>query len=721
MDGDGRSPSPAARSPRLFLGARAERWLYALVAGAATLWVACLFYASLRLQTSYTGTLPLAKPGEWSAPLDDVFIHFDFARAIARGHPFEWSEGNGYSSGGTSLLYPFVLAFGYWVGFRRMNLMIWAAIIACVSVLALLLGSRRLFRDLPRWTSYLLLPALLGVGVLDWSFFSGMEVALFLAVWVGTLIAWDDLLRGPPDAAPPPRPGRMALLLGVWGGFLVATRPEAAVLVALFSLSAGAVIRQRHGTRRALRAVLFSALPGAFMVIGHAVLNKIYTGDSTAAGALVKLEMYHPHLNRSQVLDAWWFHVKYQFMRVGDYHLSDVRGVGFIPYVLALVSLVPRTTRRYGAMLVGSTVIWVAITALNGQVRWQNERYVMPAVAWMLLAAALGTAVLIGKTWALGRRGKVLRVATTAIAVVAVGLSAYHQRSKFRDQVWFFGRASRNIRDQHMRVGRLLRLLEPRPHRVLVGDAGAIPYVSDLPALDIIGLGGYKRLPFDRATRLGIGAGIELLERIPPSDRPDLLAIYPSWWGTFPLWFGEVLAEVPVEGNVICGGAAKVLYRPHWSSFEGSDRPFATAPGERVADELDFADIVNEAAHQYVLDGAVGYVDMKLLPNPASPTKDVWDAGRIAPQGSRERFVLHHLAPRKPTRLLFRGAPAQPAEIMVSVNGHSIGKVFLPAREGWVEVPLMVPADVVKETSSVELTAERGEHVLHHLFVLQRP
>ena len=130
MDGDGRSPSPAARSPRLFLGARAERWLYALVAGAATLWVACLFYASMRLQTSYTGTLPLAKPGEWSAPLDDVFIHFDFARAIARGHPFEWSEGNGYSSGGTSLLYPFVLAFGYWVGFRRMNLMIWAAIIA---------------------------------------------------------------------------------------------------------------------------------------------------------------------------------------------------------------------------------------------------------------------------------------------------------------------------------------------------------------------------------------------------------------------------------------------------------------------------------------------------------------------------------------------------------------------------------------------------------------
>ena len=32
----------------------------------------------------------------------------------------------------------------------------------------------------------------------------------------------------------------------------------------------------------------------------------------------------------------------------------------------------------------------VVLVALNGQVRWQNERYVMPAVAWMLIMTALG-------------------------------------------------------------------------------------------------------------------------------------------------------------------------------------------------------------------------------------------------------------------------------------------------------------------------------------------
>src|SRR5688572_31778734 len=80
----------------------ADRALFSVWTGALTLFAACLFYASMRLQIRSTGGLPLASPNDWSAPLDDVFIHFDFARAIARGYPFQWSEGNGYSSGGSS-------------------------------------------------------------------------------------------------------------------------------------------------------------------------------------------------------------------------------------------------------------------------------------------------------------------------------------------------------------------------------------------------------------------------------------------------------------------------------------------------------------------------------------------------------------------------------------------------------------------------------------------
>ena len=171
-----------------------EPFLYVLVAAIVTLVAARSFYKAQEWQLGQAIAWALGSdfdplkretlPAIWSAPLDDVFIHFDFARSAARGFPFEWIDGNGYSSGGTSLLYPLVLALGLRIGFYGLSLMHFAAIVAATSVFGLLLGLRLCFRDLPRITSYFLPFGLLSVGALNWSLFSGMEVAFFLAVWV---------------------------------------------------------------------------------------------------------------------------------------------------------------------------------------------------------------------------------------------------------------------------------------------------------------------------------------------------------------------------------------------------------------------------------------------------------------------------------------------------------------------------------------------------------
>jgi hypothetical protein len=153
-------------------------WLYVALAALATLASGRLFYGYMLHQTG----------GEWSAPLDDVFIHFDYARATARGAPFQWTEGNGYSSGNTSLSYPFVLAFGYWLGFRSSSLMMWAAVVASMATLGFLWSLPRLFGALPRATHFLAIAGIFSVGALSWSLWSGMEVAFFLGVW-GLLLA----------------------------------------------------------------------------------------------------------------------------------------------------------------------------------------------------------------------------------------------------------------------------------------------------------------------------------------------------------------------------------------------------------------------------------------------------------------------------------------------------------------------------------------------------
>jgi hypothetical protein len=592
------------------------------------------------------------------------------------------------------------------LGFKKLELMVWAALVACVGVFSLLIAARRLAAGLPRWATYLFPPGLLCIGALDWSLFSGMEAALFLALWAGALIAWDDLcsLSGDREQSL----GKPAALLGFWGACVVATRPEGAAALLVLALSAVWITRAR-GLRSAIELLALAGAPALLVLVAHSTANRLLTGESTAAGALVKLELHHPFLTSGEVFSAWLFFLKYQVLRITQYHFSDVPAFGWIAWALAAVPVFFASTRRAALVLWASSVSWVMIVALNGQVRWQNERYTMPAVAWLLLCAALGLAVLLSRAALLRNRWNTLGA---AIAVVATGFFIAHQMPRFREQIWFFGRASRNILDQHLTAGELIRRdTGLKSKRVLVGDAGAIPYAADVPALDVIGLGGFRGLPFARATRINIASAIELIERIPPAERPDLLAIYPGWWGDFPLWFGTRVAAVPVRGNVICGGASKVLYRPRWQPLDESGVPFSLEPGERVLDSVDPADLVSEQEHQYSLsEPHLGQVYMKLLPNPARPTEDLWDAARLVPPGISESFQLKNLAPNRPLILVFRSAATAQNDFDISVPGQRATHVQLKASDGWLETHILLPAPHASQLS-VRLgpsTTERG-------------
>jgi hypothetical protein len=289
-----------------------------------------------------------------------------------------------------------------------------------------------------------------------------------------------------------------------------------------------------------------------------------------------------------------------------------------------------------------------------------------------------------------------------------------HQAPNMRDQIWFFGRASRNIRDQHIIAGKVLA--ERNPRRVLVGDAGAIIYASDRPGLDLIGLGGYHDLPFARAGINGLGASIELIERMPPDDRPDYMALYPSWWGDLPPMFGKRLVGVPVFGNVICGGAEKVLYKADWSALDREGIPRTLRDGERVVDELDVADLVSEKAHRYNMPKPqMGFVVHRLLPEPGSGKRDLFDAGRIIPGGEAERGTF--VVPQRSGRLVVRVVPSKPIAADVHIDGKLVGRLTSPAVKTWTELSMDLPADV-PATFTLSLTPVEGEWVTYHVWIV---
>lgn len=780
------------------LSRRADRSLYVLWAAICTLISARSFYGYMLKQTG----------GEWSAPLDDVFIHFDYARATALGHPFEWTVGNGYSSGNTSLTYPFVLAIGWLVGFTGRELMKWAAIVAMMCVFGTLLAVRRLFVEgasdtWGRIALFLLPPVFLGVGALTWSLWSGMEVAFFLATWAIALSAWWDLeravRRGSPFAT-------KAWLLGLAGGLMVVTRPEAALTIAIFGLATACTIRRR-GAAAMIGLLVRAGLPAALLLIAQSVANRIFTGEVSANGAIVKLALNNPYMTGEEKLADWVFNVRYAALRNLDYHFAHIEGdwmselvaawpgapsvvvylartawwAGVVPLILAVLPLCFRRTRRTAIVLWAQIVAWVLVVAFNGQVRWQNERYVMPAVAWMLILVALGVAVAFREratlTGPLRRRVQRPRVLATLLAfalvvqvigvltrpvgqmpslrvpwLIAFGCAAIcvlvlryrivrsvlvtllilfaydHQSPKMRDQKWFFGRASRNIRDQHLTLGKYLTELEPK--RVLVGDAGAILYESDLPGLDIIGLGGFHKLPFARASVHGLPATLELLERVPPQERPDVLAIFPTWWGVLPIWFADdVLRRFPVEGNVICGGYEQNVYKANWRLLNTGDQMRWQPPtgwegrtNERIRVEVDVADLVSEKQNNYEFDRPQnGWTDMRVLPDPVDERRDMFDGGRRIAANRRESFDARGLVLGKRIHLVVRTAQEGPTKVRVRVDGQDAGVISLERTDGWKETGLLIGQELVGgEKVHIELTNEGPSDFLdYHLWVTQ--
>ncbi len=674
-----------------------DGWLYLVFATLATSFVCATFVGAMLEQTG----------GEWSAPLDDVFIHFDYARSTARGYPFQWSEGNGYSSGNTSLSYPFVLSFGYWVGFRKQLLMAWAVLVACFSIILFFVATARLVAPAGRWAKYAVPPVVLALGALDWSLFSGMENAFHLGVWALSVLALERLV----DARESARFFGPAALLGLANAFLVLTRPESVVCVATFAISA-AVLHRSRGLVRATGTLLLAGVPAVIALGLQSAANRAYTGEWSQAGAIAKLAIHHPYMSSADKWDDWVFHFKYVIFRMTEHHFADAKYWGYLVPAAALVALVRPALRWRAATLWIQVLGWWAVVALNGQVRWQNERYAMSGTAWLLVLAAMGLVTLVsgfGDTL----RGRIGWGVRLAVAGLATTLWWHHQRPNFRDQVWFFARASRNIRDQHVVAGRYLRDMEAK--RVLVGDAGALLYASDLPGLDIIGLGGYKDYPFARATKYGLGGALELIERMPDEDRPDVMAIYPSWWGDLPL-FGTYQKEFPVFGNVICGGAAKVIYRSDWSPMDRVGLPKTLAEGERVVGSVDAGDLMSERPAEFVHPKPGGYLVWRVLPSPADPKRDLFDAGRILAPGLSEEMTID--LPTSGGRLVARTVASKPAALRVRLNGQELGLMRVEPGPTWQEPSLDLPVNLPPR-GRLTVEAEEGEWIDYHLWSVQ--
>lgn len=658
--------------------------------------VAAVALAAAAGATFWVPSAPAAR-GWFPAPLDDVYIHFDFARSLAQGHPFEWIPGNGYSSGETSPLYAVVLAAGWLAGFRGRLMGVWAALVAVLAVASFLRSLQELARPCPTWLAWGIALLALSVGIVDWSLFSGMEVAVLGAALGRALLALART-RGRIDERGGLTREAAQWRLGAWGAVLVLLRPESGALVAVFALVAARGALRRSGVAALARA----ALPGVVVTALVLGANRLATGETQSAGAQLKLLSSNPYLSDVDRARAYIENIVTFVLKGVRAELSAVRTLGVIVPALAVTALLPRDRRPVAAACLLGALAWVLLVSFNNNSPFHNFRYYAPALLLLLVAAGSGAAAVAQH---LGRRNGPVFAGALVLSAIIVAVP------RIPVQVKHFTRSVGNIRDQQIEVGmKLAAAMEPGAS-VLLGDAGAIPFVAERPAVDALGLGGFRRMPFARAAVNGEASTVELLERLAPADRPRYLALYPNWFGLITSRFGVEMARVTLSDNLICAGPTKVIYRADWSAL---DAPHDAASAPDVVDELDVADVISEADHHYVSPAPNGgWTTLDVLTDARGVRR--FDGGRTIPAGGAETFVIARSTDAKQVRIVVR-VDAETRGLRVRTSRGATELVVSAAPPGaWHEASAVIDAPAAGDALVLEATS--GQYRNYHVWL----
>ena len=508
-----------------------------------------------------------AGQGHLLMPLDDVYIHFQYAKQMALGQPYVYNTGQPATSGATSFLYPYLLAVGYVIGFKGLWLGLWAMLIGTAALIASQWTVYRIMKalDCPDWLSILAAASFALTGSIAWHFMSGMETGLMIALTLYTLLM---------------------VIEKRFRGFIIAAtllsmmRPEGGVLSII---AAGTMFlrlwsdfgahEKRSGKRHLL---LLLAIP--VLAIGvQPLVNLMMTGSTVATGNQAKSILATvPHDWRviigrivENFVRMWWqFITGYDWLEGRGWYLPPSTGiVGLIAIVCLLFK---RNYRLVGLMLLGWLLASTAAVSTLDTAFWHFKRYQMPMMAlffpltaWLLSETVYNLSIQPVSSY------KQFEASVTRFTI-AVGLPLF----AFWILIQFVAYHRLNVGyvyQQPYQMALWLRENTPEDAVIAVHDVGMMRYMGERNTLDMVGLTTPDAAAY---WRNGPGSVAEFLI----NQQPDYIASYGRGHGYGLAYladtslYGEPLASFPIENwdrqaNVALAADFQGIYQPDWEQL----------------------------------------------------------------------------------------------------------------------------------------------------------
>lgn len=496
--------------------------------------------------------------GETGYPLDDSYIHLQFARELAAGNGLSYNPGV-LSTGSSSPLWTALLAPGFAIPGGALH---WPKLLGVLCLVAAVLGAQRLLalfgadRLFVRAGGFLVAttPWLL------WSAVSGMEVLLF-----ASLILWTMVFAVEDEAADPARPSLAAPLTA---GLAALARPEGLLLTLL--LLACLAFRLRPAgegegeaprlTARSWRGFWRAALLMALLVAPLLAFN-LYVGGSPWPSSMAA---------KTVPDDSILPNTRYLSVALGV--LWDGGGVLLLFAGAGALVLCQRAIQGLTSALLPFLFLFglpaaYSLTASSAAPPPVGNfgRYLFPLLPLLVVVGLLGPARALEPYRAGVRLGR-FRLPLLALAL---GLLVIFQAGQSVRGLKRYVQHVKNVTDSDVTAARFLVEAKVPPDALIATqDIGAIKLLTPNPILDMAGIVTPELVPLLHAESGDYWE--ERLYRVLEERGVDLVIAFPdSYPGLLKGHVGQLqpVISFKVDRNAAMAGNELVVLRTPWCKF----------------------------------------------------------------------------------------------------------------------------------------------------------
>ncbi len=501
--------------------------------------------------------------GRRGLPLDDAYIHLQYARSIWEGHPFEYNylADPGVRSSGTSApLWTLMLIGTYWLSGDWLTAAYCLGVLWTIPCVALVYWLLYRWTHRASWTLYGSAAFLLTFPTVI-SAYEGMEPAAYVATFLLGLLFYDFSRTAAGGRQMAWRlAGSAAFAATVW------LRPEFLLMPALIAAERAIALRRagagwpgRWLAEMALHAGVWLLLIAPYLAFNHWVggtfLPNTFTVKAVARNASSQVSVLCG-LPAAWHWRSWPAATRCLAIGVPFMVLTLVCGLIADNAVLALN--LPNGIRRAWRGGIGPAGMLAAIGLVvfplarslvdpTGCFPFQLQRYFAQLTAVLVL---LGTVALA----AAGDAPTARIIRRTALGALLGPLAFDYLAVKGID----------NINDMQVTVGRWLDANTPSGAAVATNDVGAIAFHANRRIIDTVGL-----TEPDLARHYLAGGTLEqYLQRV----RPQYAALFPDWHDRiarrddlFQGIFEIDLNKGIFDRNMVCGGDSMWVLRTCWN------------------------------------------------------------------------------------------------------------------------------------------------------------